>query len=212
MRKNTTYSNNVWSQFLVSKCIRSSNQASVGRPKNNWSSSRPRPKKFKDDSSSSQNLRTTRLKFISFSSRPEDELGRGPSQDDSSHPMDPWFKSRVGVASIHFQIVWKGAFGRFKQWKMDQNLIIEDFAIITIKRVSKILQEKLTMSVKLGKSKTWVRLDKTRKIEKMKFVQILRDNRACGYTQKRLKTFGTINCTISRFIWRIGEIEWNSQS
>ena len=43
----------------------------------------------------------------------------------------------------------------------------------------------------------------------MRFVIILR---ACGYTKKRLKTFGTINCTISRFIWRIGEIEWKSQT
>ena len=55
---------------------------------------------------------------------------------------------------------------------MDQNLINEDFAIITIKRVFKILQEKLTMSMKLGKVRLELDLiHKMRKIEKMKFVK-----------------------------------------
>ena len=35
------------------------------------------------------------LKFISSSSRPEDELRRGPSQDDSSRPTDPWIETPI---------------------------------------------------------------------------------------------------------------------
>ena len=33
-----------------------------------------------------------KIYLVLVPSRPEDELGRGPSQDDSSRPTDPWLE------------------------------------------------------------------------------------------------------------------------